>query len=432
MRLLPLTVLALILMLPLRLFSQQPQISVVSVHGPINPVTANYLKKNLAAAGSRGDRLLLVEMDTPGGLDSAMREAVQAIFASSVPVAVYVTPSGARAASAGAVIGLAADILAMAPGTNIGAAHPVTMGGDKPDKVMEAKVVNDAEAYLDGIARKRGRNVEVARKMVRESISLSAEAALQQKVIDLVAADRQELLAKLEGYKVVRGGKETVLRLSGARVTSHDMGTRDKILDAISNPDVAYVLMLLGILGLFFELSNPGVILPGVIGGNSLLLSFFAFQTLPVNYAGVALILLAIILFIAEIKVVSYGMLAVGGIVSMVLGSLMLFPSPEPYLRLSWSVILVTVLTTTVFFVVVVAKVIEAHRQKPITGVEGMVGEEGVADSDIMPEGKVVLRGEYWNAVSSAPIRKGEKVQVVAVKGLQLTVKKLASDSQEA
>jgi len=432
MRLLPLTVLALILMLPLRLFSQQPQISVVSVHGPINPVTANYLKKNLAAAGSRGDRLLLVEMDTPGGLDSAMREAVQAIFASSVPVAVYVTPSGARAASAGAVIGLAADILAMAPGTNIGAAHPVTMGGDKPDKVMEAKVVNDAEAYLDGIARKRGRNVEVARKMVRESISLTAEAALQQKVIDLVAADRQELLAKLEGYKVVRGGKEMELRLSGARVTSHDMGTRDKILDAISNPDVAYVLMLLGILGLFFELSNPGVILPGVIGGISLLLSFFAFQTLPVNYAGVALILLAIILFIAEIKVVSYGMLAVGGIVSMVLGSLMLFPSPEPYLRLSWSVILVTVLTTTVFFVVVVAKVIEAHRQKPITGVEGMVGEEGVADSDIMPEGKVVLRGEYWNAVSSAPIRKGEKVQVVAVKGLQLTVKKLASDSQEA
>jgi len=432
MRLLPLIVLVLILMLPLRLFSQQPQISVVSVHGPINPVTANYLKKNLAAAGSRGDRLLLVEMDTPGGLDSAMREAVQAIFASSVPVAVYVTPSGARAASAGAVIGLAADILAMAPGTNIGAAHPVTMGGDKPDKVMEAKVVNDAEAYLDGIARKRGRNVEVARKMVRESISLSAEAALQQKVIDLVAADRQELLAKLEGYKVVRGGKETVLRLSGARVTSHDMGTRDKILDAISNPDVAYVLMLLGILGLFFELSNPGVILPGVIGGISLLLAFFAFQTLPVNYAGVALILLAIILFIAEIKVVSYGMLAVGGIVSMVLGSLMLFPSPEPYLRLSWSVILVTVLVTTVFFVVVVAKVIDAHRQKPITGVEGMVGEEGIADSDIMPEGKVVLRGEYWNAVSSEPIRKGEKVQVVAVKGLQLTVKKLTRDSQGA
>ena len=413
------------LMLPAWLFAQAPQIAVITVQGPINPVKADYLKKNLEAAGSRGDRLLLVELDTPGGLDSAMREAVQSIFASSVPVAVYVTPSGARAASAGAVIGLSADILAMAPGTNIGAAHPVTVGGEKPDKVMEAKIVNDAEAYIEGIARKRGRNVELARKMVRESISLPSEAALQQQVIDLVAADRQELLAKLEGRKVLRGGKEVVLNLAGARVTSYEMGTRDKILDAISNPDVAYVLMLLGMLGLFFELSNPGVILPGVIGGISLLLSFFAFQTLPVNYTGMALILLGIILFIAEIKVVSYGMLAVGGMVSMVLGSLMLFPSPEPYLRLSWSVIIVTVLMTTIFFLVVIAKVVQAHREKTITGVEAMPGEQGVADTDIMPEGKVMLRGEYWNAESSEPIMKGEKVQVVEVNGLHLKVQKV-------
>jgi membrane-bound serine protease (ClpP class) len=203
------------------------------------------------------------------------------------------------------------------------------------------------------------------------------------------------------------------------------MGTRDKILDAISNPDVAYVLMLLGMLGLFFELSNPGVILPGVIGGISLLLSFFAFQTLPVNYTGMALILLGIILFIAEIKVVSYGMLAVGGMVSMVLGSIMLFPSPEPYLRLSWSVIIVTVLMTTIFFLVVIAKVVQAHREKTITGVEAMPGEQGVADTDIMPEGKVMLRGEYWNAESSEPIMKGEKVQVVEVNGLHLKVQKV-------
>jgi len=412
------------LMIPVRLLAQAPQVAVVTVHGPINPVTANYLKKNLAAAGSRGDRLLLVELDTPGGLDSAMRDAVQSIFASPVPVAVHVTPSGARAASAGAVIGLAADFLAMAPGTNIGAAHPVAVGGEKPDKVMEAKILNDAEAYIEGIARKRGRNVELARRMVRESISLPSEAALQQQVIDLIATDRQDLLAKLEGRKVLKGGKETTLRLAGARVTSYEMGTRDKILDAISNPDVAYVLMLLGMLGLFFELSNPGAILPGVIGGISLLLSFFAFQTLPVNYTGIALIVLGIILFIAEIKVVSYGMLAVGGMVSMVLGSLMLFPSPEPYLRLSWSVIIATVLTTTIFFAVVVAKVVKAHREKPITGVEGMVGEEGVADTDLLPEGKVLLRGEYWYAESAEPIVKGEKVQVVEVKGLHLKVQK--------
>ena len=413
------------LMIPVRLLAQAPQVAVVTVHGPINPVTANYLKKNLAAAGSRGDRLLLVELDTPGGLDSAMRDAVQSIFASPVPVAVHVTPSGARAASAGAVIGLAADFLAMAPGTNIGAAHPVAVGGEKPDKVMEAKILNDAEAYIEGIARKRGRNVELARRMVRESISLPSEAALQQQVIDLIATDRQDLLAKLEGRKVLKGGKETTLRLAGARVTSYEMGTRDKILDAISNPDVAYVLMLLGMLGLFFELSNPGAILPGVIGGISLLLSFFAFQTLPVNYTGMALILLGIILFIAEIKVVSYGMLAVGGMVSMVLGSLMLFPSPEPYLRLSWSVIIVTVLTTTIFFLVVIAKVVQAHREKTITGVEAMPGEQGVADTDIMPEGKVMLRGEYWNAESSEPIMKGEKVQVVEVNGLHLKVQKV-------
>lgn len=428
MRHLLLLLLVLGLVLPMRLFGDEPRVAVISVRGPINPVTSGFLKQSLEAAGRRGDQLLLVEMDTPGGLDTAMRDAVQAIFASPVPVAVYVTPSGARAASAGAVIGLSADILAMAPGTNIGAAHPVGLGGGKPDQVMESKVVNDAEAYVDSIAKKRGRNVELARRMVRESISLTSEAALQQGVIDLVAGNRQELLEKLEGRKVLRGGKEAVLHLSGARVKSYEMGTRDKILDAISNPDVAYMLMLLGIAGLFFELSNPGVILPGVIGGISLLLSFFALQTLPVNYAGIALILLAIVLFIAEIKVVSYGMLAVGGIVSMVLGSLMLFPSPEPYLRLSWSVLISTVLLTAGFFIVVVAKVVQAHREKPITGAEGMLGEEGVADSDIDPEGRVLVRGEYWNAVSGETIRAGERVRVVEVKGLHLTVETVGKE----
>ncbi|MBU5637820.1 nodulation protein NfeD [Geomonas sp. Red69] len=419
----------LLLVLPLCLAAKEPQVGLISLRGPINPVSTAFLKENLAAAGKRGDRLLLVELDTPGGLDSAMREAVQAILGAPVPVAVYVAPSGARAASAGAVIALSADILAMAPGTNIGAAHPVGLGG-KPDPVMEAKLVNDAEAYVEGIAAKRGRNTELARRMVRQSISLSAEAALAQRVIDLVAPSRQDLLARLEGRKVQRGGEEIVLHLAGARVVGHEMGTRDRILDAISNPDVAYMLMLLGILGLFFELSNPGVILPGVIGGISLLLSFFALQTLPVNYAGIGLILLGIILFIAEIKVVSYGMLAVGGVVAMVLGSLILFPSPEPYLRLSWGVLAGTVGVTALFFAVVVVKVIQAHRAKPITGVEGMLGELGVADTDLVPEGRVLLRGEYWNASSEEPLRKGEKVQVVAVTGLRLTVRK-AGEKEE-
>ncbi|UPU37201.1 nodulation protein NfeD [Geomonas paludis] len=413
----------LILVLPLCLRAQEPQVGLVSLRGPINPVSASFLKENVAAAGKRGDRLLLVELDTPGGLDTAMREAVQAIFAAPVPVAVYVAPAGARAASAGAVIGLSADILAMAPGTNIGAAHPVGLGG-KPDPVMEGKLVNDAEAYVAGIAARRGRNVELARRMVRQSISLTAEDALKQRVIDLVAPSRQELLSSLEGRRVQRGGQEVVLHVAGARLVSHEMGTRDRVLDAVSNPDVAYMLMLLGIAGLFFELANPGVILPGVIGAISLLLSFFALQTLPVNYAGIGLILLGIILFIAEIKVVSYGMLAVAGVVAMVLGSLMLFPSPEPYLRLSWEVLAGTVGVTVLFFTVVVVKVIQAHREKPITGVEGMIGELGVADSDLAPEGKVLLRGEYWNATSDEPVRQGEKVRVVAVTGLRLTVRK--------
>jgi membrane-bound serine protease (ClpP class) len=409
---------------PVILDAQSPQVSVVSLNGTVNPVTTGFLLRNLEAASRRGDRLFLGEIDTPGGLDSAMREAVKGIFASPVPVAVFVTPSGARAASAGAVIALSADICAMSPGTNIGAAHPITVGG-KPDKVMEEKILNDAEAYLEGIARKRGRNPEAAGNMARSSLSLSAERALQEKVIDLIALDTKDLLAKLEGRRLPRAGGETVLRLAGAQVTRHEMGTRDKILNTISNPDLAYLLMLAGIIGIFFELSTPGAILPGVIGGISLILAFFAFQTLPVNYAGVLLILLAIILFIAEIKIVSHGILAVGAVIALILGSLLLFPSSEPGLRLSLGVILATVTVTTLFFGVVVAKGLEAYRQTPSTGMEALLGERGRAETDLLPEGKVFLRGEYWNATGNERIAKGEKVEVTAVEGLRVSVKKV-------
>jgi len=413
----------LILTFPSLLWARQPQVSVISVNGTVNPVTVAFLLRNLEAASRRGDTLFLLELDTPGGLDSAMREAVKGIFTSSVPVAVFVTPSGARAASAGAVIALAADICAMSPGTNIGAAHPVTIG-EKPDKIMAEKILNDAEAYLQGIARKRGRNAEAAGNMVRASLSLAAEQALQEKVIDLIALDRQDLLTKLDGRHLLRDRGETVLRLAGAQVTRYEMGTRDSILNAISNPDLAYLLMLAGILGIFFELSTPGAILPGVIGGISLILAFFAFQTLPVNYAGVLLILLALVLFIAEIKIASHGILAIGAVISLVLGSLLLFPVSEPGLRLSFGVILGTVLVTTLFFGVVVAKGIEAYRQKPITGKEGMLGELGKAETDLAPDGKVFVRGEYWNAVSCERITKGEGVEVTDVHGLRVTVKK--------
>jgi membrane-bound serine protease (ClpP class) len=399
-------------------------VRVVGINGPVTPVIADYLGRNLHESARSNERLVIIEMDTPGGLDNAMRDIVKDILASPVPVVVHVAPAGARAASAGAVIALAADICAMAPGTNIGAAHPVSIG-EKPDKVMAEKLVNDAEAYVEGIAQKRGRDLLIAKKMVRESLSVTAEKALDGKVIDLIAADRGELLKKLDGRTFARDGKTITLQLAGVEVTEHGMRGRERVLNVISNPNVAYVLLMLGFLGLFFELSNPGVILPGVIGGISLILAFFAFQTLPVNYAGVLLILLAIILFIAEIKIVSHGMLTVGGVVSMIFGSLLLFESPEPYLRVSWSVILVTVLATTVFAVWVVTLTIRAHRRKPVTGREGLIGEKGRAETEINPEGKVFVLGEYWDAFSDEQIAPGEKIEVMDLEGLRVKVKKL-------
>jgi membrane-bound serine protease (ClpP class) len=401
----------------------QSVIRVVGINGPVNPVTAKYIIRNLKRSALQGEQLFLIEMDTPGGLDIAMRDIVKEIFSSPVPVVVYVAPSGARAASAGAIIALSADVCAMAPGTNIGAAHPVAMG-EQPDKIMQEKMLNDAEAYIEGIARKRGRNIEEAKKMVRSSSSVSAEKALELHLIDIIAANRADLLKKLDGRSIERDGKTVVLKLAGATVVKHEMGTREKILDTISNPNVAYVLMMLGILGLFFELSNPGVILPGVIGGISLILAFFAFQTLPVNYAGVLLILLALILFIAEIKIVSHGMLTVGGVVSMILGSLLLFESPEPYQQVSWGVILVTVLAVTSFALVVITKAVKAHRRKPSSGREGLLGERGKAESDIVPEGKVFVRGEYWDAWSEESISRGDRIIVLDVEGMKLKVKK--------
>ncbi|MCM2357971.1 MAG: nodulation protein NfeD [Geobacteraceae bacterium] len=418
-----LTVTILLLTLACPGLAETPVIRVLAVDGPINPVTVDYLRKNLHESARKQESLVLIEMDTPGGLDTAMREIVKEVMASPVPVAVFVTPAGARAASAGAVIGLAADILAMSPGTNIGAAHPVSIG-EKPDKVMQDKVLNDAEAYAEGIARKRGRNAEVARTMVRASVSLAAEKALEERVIDLMASNRAELLKKLDGLTLRRDGRDVTLQLAGAETVAAGMSSRQRILNAVSNPNVAYVLLMLGLLGLFFELSNPGVILPGVIGGISLILAFFAFQTLPVNYAGVLLIIFALILFIAEIKIVSHGMLAVGGVISLIFGSLLLFESPEPYLRVSWGVILPTVLATTLFILIAVTKAVQVHRLRPVTGREGLVGETGTAESELAPEGKVFVRGEYWDAIGDERIAQGEKVVVAALEGMRLRVKK--------
>lgn len=410
------------LLSPVVTLAAPPEIGVATVQGPINPVVSDYLRRSIAAAQRSGNQFLLIEMDTPGGLETAMREIVKAIFGSSVPVVVYVAPSGARAASAGAVIALAADVCAMAPGTNIGAAHPVSMGG-KPDSVMEEKILNDAEAYMEGIAVKRGRNPELAKRMVRESISVSAEKGLEGRVVDLLAADRTDLLAKLDGRRLQLGGETLTIRTAGASLVSHEMTTREKILDVISNPNVAYILMMLGILGLFFELSTPGVIVPGVLGAICLILSSYALQTLPVNFAGILLILLALILFFAETQIVSHGVLAIGGIVALLFGSLLLFPSPDPALRISRGVLFSTVAITGGLFVFIVSRAIQVHRHRPTTGSEGLIGEWGMADTDLAPEGKVAVHGEYWDAWSEEPVSRGERVQVVDVEGLRLKVR---------
>ena len=393
-----------------------PVFDVITVSAAITPPIAEYIVQSIGEAAKSGAEGLIIRLDTPGGLDLAMRDIAKGILNAPMPVIVYVAPSGARAASAGVIITIAAHIAAMAPGTNIGAAHPVGIGiGGGMDKTMSEKVENDAVAYVRGIAKKRGRNEEWVEKAVRKSESIAAEEALRLKVIDFVAADMNQLLAQVDGREVSLVGGKKVLRTKGAVLNEKKMGTRQKILSALSDPNIAYILLLIGLAGLYFEFSTPGVILPGVIGGISLIMAFFAMQTLPVNYAGVALILFGIILFIAEIKVISHGILTIGGIVSLVIGSLMLFQAPDPALRVSWSVLIPAVTIISLFFVAVIAIAVKAQLRKTLGGKEGMAGEEGRAVTDVFEEGKVLIHGEYWDAVSDVPVAKGAKVRVIRV-----------------
>ncbi|NOY64477.1 MAG: nodulation protein NfeD [Nitrospirae bacterium] len=418
-------VIILIFYLPPLLFIEaaQNEVMVITVQGVINPVTSEFIEKSISKANDRSVEALVVMLDTPGGLDTSMRSIIKAINSSAVPVIVYVAPSGARAASAGVFITMAAHIAAMAPGTNIGAAHPVGMGG-KMDKTMIEKVTNDAVAYIRSIAEKRGRNADWAEKAVRKSVSVTAAEAKKLGVIDIVSDNLQDLLKAIDGKKVKTATGEKVLHTREAVVINEEMGIRLKILAMISNPNVAYILMLLGFYGLFFELTNPGAVFPGVVGGICLILAFYAFQTLPVNYAGLLLIILAIIMFVLEVKVTSHGVLTIGGLISMVIGSLMLFESPAPFLKLSLYLVLPAALLTALFFSVTVGLVLKAWRRKPVTGIEGLVGLEGVALSDIHKEGMALVRGEYWQAFSDEPIRKGERIKVESISGLRIKVKR--------
>ena len=416
------------ILIPLLSFSlpaQERQVNIIKINDAITPAIADFISRAIEKSSESRAQCLIIQLDTPGGLDLSMRDIVKEILNADVPVVVYVSPSGARAASAGVFITLAADIAAMAPGTNIGAAHPVAVGGGRMDRKMTEKVVNDAVAYIQSVAGKKERNVQWAEEAVRYSVSISEKEALKKKVIDLIAKDLDDLLTKIDAKTVEKMGKKVKMATKGVRINSLEMGFRERFLSVLSNPNIAYILMMIGLIGLYFELSNPGGLFPGVIGSICLILAFFAFRTLPINYAGILLILLGVILFIAEIKVTSYGLLTVGGVVSITLGSIMLFESPIPALRVSFSVVIPTLLFTAAFFIFAVTMALRAQMAKPATGAEGLIGETGVARTRLDPEGKIFVHGELWDAYTGGTVEEGEKIQVLKTDGLKLKVEKL-------
>ncbi len=394
----------------------------------IGPGIADFVVKGIAQADREGAACLIIELDTPGGLVESMRKIVMAIYAANTPVVVFVSPSGARAASAGVMITMAADIAAMAPGTNIGAAHPVGGGGQEINETMAEKVTNDLVAFVKGIAQKRGRNAEWAEQAVRESVSVTEKEALEQKVIDLVAEDVEDLISKIDGKEIE--GKGT-LNLAGSNRKEIQETIRTKILKTISNPNIAYILMMLGLAGIYFELSHPGAIFPGVVGGIAIVLAFFSFQTLPVNYAGVLLIILAIVFFVMEMKITSFGLLSVAGVVSLFLGSLMLFEGDGSQAGLSWQVLIPTVLVISLFFVTAAGLAFKAQAAKPRTGDRGLTDEIGIVKQKLDPHGKVFVHGELWFAQASETVEQGERVRVTGVDGLVLEVEPVDDGGQK-
>jgi membrane-bound serine protease (ClpP class) len=401
----------------------------IKVDGTINPVATDFIRRGIQHAQTEKAECLLIQLNTPGGLLKSTRIIVSDMLESPVPVVVYVSPGGAHAGSAGVFITLAAHIAAMAPGTNIGAAHPVNLQGQL-DTIMSAKATNDAAAFIRTIAEKRKRNLEWAEEAVRSSISITENEALEKKVIDIVAANTQDLLKQVDGKKIELSSGIKTLHTKGASIIWLDMTLSEKVLDKISDPNIAYVLLLLGFYGILFELYNPGAILPGIVGGICLILAFYSMHTLPINYAGLALMVFAVILFLLEIKVTSYGALTIGGVVSLLLGSLMLFrgESGLEFISVSWSVILPSVLVSALFFLFVIGLGIRAQGAKPVTGIEGLVGDIGESLDALNPNGPIWVHGEIWQAESvHGKVDKGEKVRVVGITNLKLQVEQLNS-----
>lgn len=399
-------------------------VPVVELDGVVHAITAAHVIQAIEKADAAGAPLLVLRLDTPGGLDTAMRQIVDKMLNCRTPVAAFVGPSGARAASAGFIIAISADVAAMAPGTNIGAAHPVS-GLGKMDEIMTKKVTSDAAAYIRSKAERRGRNVEMAEKAVVESRSFTEKEALELKLIDLIAKDVPDLLVQLEGRELRRfDGTKVTLRLKNQRTVKVAMDWRQAILSAIAQPEVLFLLLLGALAGLGTEISHPGMVFPGVVGALCLILFLFASQIIPVNWAGVLLVVLAITLFIAEIKVTSYGLLTVGGLVAMMLGAMMLVDSPLPELRVDPWKLAPLIVVFAGFTLALVRLVLQAQRRRAATGAEGMVGREGVADTDLDPWGWVLVQGERWRARAGERGARGETVEVLSVKGLELKVRK--------
>ena len=408
-------------------FWLRAEIYTLHFDGPIDSLLEEYAVNSFKEIRKAGNaRLVIIETDTPGGYDTSMRIIIKAMLNAEIPVVVYVSPKGARAASAGFFILLAADIAAMAPGTNTGAAHPVSVTGSDIEKTMKEKITNDAASYIKTLARSHRRNMEMAEKAVRESQSYTAEECLKNGLIDLIAGDAKDLIGQLQGRTLVlTNGREITLNLQNEKIIPLEMTERQKFLRTITNPNLAYFLLIFGLIGLFIEFTHPGVVIPGILGGISLLLAFLAFQILPINYVGLFLILLSIGFFIAEIKIQGFGMLGVGGIVSFVLGSIMLINSPIPEMRPAMPIILTFALCFGCIFLFLTFKVIQAMKRRKETGREGIIGESGVAKTDVdNHQGKVFVHGEWWNAVADGLIPAGSRIQVEAVENLLLKVKK--------
>jgi len=418
------------------------------VEGAIGPATDDYIGRALETAAERHAELVVIRMDTPGGLDSAMRGIIKSITKSAVPVATYVAPTGARAASAGTYILYASHIAAMAPGTNVGAATPVKMGGgapmgrqgkDEEDKPAEdgagdaskQKIINDAVAYLRSLAELRGRNQEWAEKAVREAASLPASEALELGVIDIVATGMADLLKQVDGRQVTVQGQQRTLNTAGSVVDQLVPDWRSRFLSVITNPNVAYILMLIGIYGLMLEFSNPGAIVPGTIGAISLLLALYAFQLLPINYAGMGLILLGVALMVGEAFQPSFGVLGIGGLTAFVIGSIILMDTEAPGFGIDISVIVTFTIISALVFIVVIGMAIKARRRPVVSGMEQLVGADAVVLADFDREGRVSIHSETWTALSSAPVRKGQQVKVSGIQGLTLLVEPSGKSTKE-